>query len=413
MPNANDWEYAFTNWNNTMSLYDLTSFLRLSAVINYNLSASSLNRHNVLRLILEGKRLHSNYQKDLDQKNIVMHALNYLFSAYSEKRRRLGPMAVLHPLRATALFTRALDHVCLADVLSILLHDVPEDIHPGDFDGVVWRKMEEQIFALFERLDSDEEETVLTCLDSLTKREGESYFHYIWRLLGTAQHSEIVIQIKLADRLDNTLDMRIDLRDPLDDIDFYHIIFQILFEGWNRVYTPEFVHPPTASINGSKRLYQLFKNVVLLSLIRKKGVGASEGAIENLINTIAKASLKEAQRIFIHLIGYHYTDIKLQRELLLDVMDYCYSGKTCFITEPDSHQMIDGLFLNTFGVLSDQKRAQQLDILYHNKPLMLQAAIAFIVLFSNFLNDPLFYVDGISADGVSAEVRNHGYAENH
>lgn len=131
----------------------------------------------------------------------------------------------------------------------------------------------------------------------------------------------------------------------------------------------------------------------------------STSAIKHLIKTIAKASLKEAQRIFIHLIGYHYTDIRLQRELLLDVMDYCHSGKTCFITEPDKHQMIDGLFLNTFGVLSDKRRAQQLDILYHNKPLMLQAAIAFIVLFSHFLNDPKFFVGGISAEGVSAEKR--------
>ncbi len=387
-----------------MSLCDLTSFLRLSAVINYNLSSSSLNRHNVLGLILEGKRLHRNYQDDLDQKGIVMEALNYLFSAYSQKRRRLGPMAVLHPLRATALFTRALDEVTLVDVLSVLFHDVPEDIHPGDFDNVIWKEMEAQIFSLFDRLSSKDEQTLLTCLDSLTKREGESYFRYIWRLLETTENSSNAIQIKLADRLDNTLDMRIDLKDPLDDIDFYHIIFEILFEGRQKGYIPETIHPPAASINGSKRLYQLFKNVVLLSLVRQKRVGESTVAIHHLIKTISQASLKEAQRIFVHLIGYHYTDIKLQRDLLMDVMDYCYSGKTCFITAPDNSQMIDGLFLNTFGVLSDQKRAQQLDILYQNKPLMLQAAIAFIVLFSHFLNDPRFFVGGISADGVSVEA---------
>ncbi len=387
-----------------MSLCDLTSFLRLSAVINYNLSSSSLNRHNVLGLILEGKRLHRNYQDDLDQKGIVMEALNYLFSAYSQKRRRLGPMAVLHPLRATALFTRALDEVTLVDVLSVLFHDVPEDINPGDFDNVIWKEMEAQIFSLFDRLSSKDEQTLLTCLDSLTKREGESYFRYIWRLLETTENSSNAIQIKLADRLDNTLDMRIDLKDPLDDIDFYHIIFEILFEGRQKGYIPETIHPPAASINGSKRLYQLFKNVVLLSLVRQKRVGESTVAIHHLIKTISQASLKEAQRIFVHLIGYHYTDIKLQRDLLMDVMDYCYSGKTCFITAPDNSQMIDGLFLNTFGVLSDQKRAQQLDILYQNKPLMLQAAIAFIVLFSHFLNDPRFFVGGISADGVSVEA---------
>ena len=80
-----------------MTIYDLTEFLRLSSALNYNLSAASMNRYNILRFILGSKALHNDRQKDKEHKAIVMEALNYLFSAYSHKRRRLGPMAVLHP----------------------------------------------------------------------------------------------------------------------------------------------------------------------------------------------------------------------------------------------------------------------------------------------------------------------------
>ena len=41
-----------------MSLYDLTEFLKLSSVLNYNLSAASLNRYNLLLFILGDKPLH-------------------------------------------------------------------------------------------------------------------------------------------------------------------------------------------------------------------------------------------------------------------------------------------------------------------------------------------------------------------
>ena len=85
-----------------MPLYDLTEFLKLSSVLNYNLSAASLNRYNVMLYIIGGKTLDRSASKDKHKKSLLMEALRYLFSAYHQKRRHLGPMAVLHPLRATA-----------------------------------------------------------------------------------------------------------------------------------------------------------------------------------------------------------------------------------------------------------------------------------------------------------------------
>ena len=101
-----------------MSLYDLSDFFRLSSALNYNLSAESLNRYNVLMFLIGGKPLDSDEEKDRSKKNILMEALNYLFNAYQQKRRRLGPMAVLHPLRSTVLLVRSLKNPKMIDILT-------------------------------------------------------------------------------------------------------------------------------------------------------------------------------------------------------------------------------------------------------------------------------------------------------
>src|SRR5210317_1625793 len=125
-----------------MPLFDLTEFFKLSSALNYNLSAASLNRYNVLMYIIGDKRLDTDEKKDREQKSVLMEALEYLFGVYRQKRRRLGPMAVLHPLRTAALFTRSLDRFSLVDLLTLLFHDVLEDIKPGDFGIQEWKAME-------------------------------------------------------------------------------------------------------------------------------------------------------------------------------------------------------------------------------------------------------------------------------
>ncbi len=383
-----------------MPLYDLTEFLRLSSVLNYNLSAASLNRYNVLMFIMGEKKLDPDEKKDRDQKGIIMEALSYLFSAYSQKRRRLGPKAVLHPLRTTALFTRAFDKLDLVDILATLFHDIIEDIEPTGFDSQKWKEMEAQLYHLFERMQPSQETQLVERLRCLTRLKVESYYEYIGRLLKHSQKVPQIVQIKLADRLDNTLDMRIDLQDPLSNIDFFEIIFQIMFVGTYQGHTPKTEHPPSAALNGARRLYQLFKNAVLLSLIRRLKVINTDRALQVLFTALSDASLKEAQRTLIHLLGYHYKNLDDQRDRLLEAMDYCYSGRSDLVTKPDGKRMLDGLFSTYFGHKSKKIRNKKLDILYQNKPLMLEASLAFIVIFLSFLNDPTYYVKGISAKGI-------------
>jgi hypothetical protein len=63
-----------------MPQYDLTEFLKLSSVLNYNLSAASLNRYNVMMYIIGGKTLDRGASKDREKKGLLMEALGYIFS---------------------------------------------------------------------------------------------------------------------------------------------------------------------------------------------------------------------------------------------------------------------------------------------------------------------------------------------
>lgn len=383
-----------------MSLFELTEFFKLSSVLNYNLSATSLNRYNVLRYIMTGQRLSDDERQDRDQKGILMEALDYLFRIYQEKRRHLGPMAVLHPLRATALLTRSLDRVDLLDILSTLFHDILEDVQPQKFHPPQWRELETQLHGLLERLAPDQENRLIQRMVCLTRTSAESYYQYIGRMLDSARGCPRVIHVKLADRLDNTLDMRIDLEDPLANVNFFEAMFQLLYVGNYPGYRPDDDHQPTTVMNGARRLYQLFKNAVLLSLIRQTDNTPNGTAQNFLFSSICQASLMEAQRSLLHLLGYHYQEVTAQRELMLEAMAYCYSGRSDLVTKPESNQLLDGLFSTYFAPTDKKSRSRQLDILYQNKPLMIEASVAFLVIFLSFLNDPQYYIQGISAEGI-------------
>jgi hypothetical protein len=386
----------------TMSLFDLTEFFKLSSALNYNLSAASLNRYTVLMYIIDDKRLVGDENKDREYKGILMEALGYLFSAYSHKRRRLGPMAVLHPLRSAAIFTRFFDEFNLVNLLTQLFHDVLEDVKPVQFEVQEWKSMEEQLYNLMERIGPADEAKLTSNLLHLTRVEGETYYHYIGRLLDNARNSPELVAVKLADRLDNTLDMRIDLEDALTRIDFFETIFQVLFVANYPGYKPRLEHAPTTAINGAKRLYQLFKNAVLLSLIRQHTPARDQRTVKILFNAVSEASLREAQRTLIHLISYHVKDLHDQRSLVLEAMQYCYSGRSDLVTRPDGSQLLDGLFSTYFKHTSSKIRNKQLEVLYENKALMLEASVAYLVIFLSFLNDETYYIKGISARGIRA-----------
>ena len=122
--------------------------------------------------------------------------------------------------------------------------------------------------------------------------------------------------------------------------------------------------------------------------------------LRNLFEAVCDASLKEAQRTLMHLMGYQIKNPQDQRQLLLEAMEYCFSGRIDLVTKPDREQLLDGLFSTYFAHNAKKVLNKQLDILYQNKPLMIEASIAFVVIFLHFLNDAKYYIHGISAEGI-------------
>jgi len=211
-----------------------------------------------------------------------------------------------------------------------------------------------------------------------------------------------LVRVKLADRLDNTLDLHIDVDDFLRNVDFFKVLFQILFPPSGEGYKPSLEHPITPPLDGAHRLYQLFKNAIVLSLIREKHAAAKDPIAHRLYEALGLASKNESQRIALHIMGYHETDIHRQRALLMEVQSYAQQGGMTRVTPPSSQHPLDGLFLLRFDHADPEARERNLNALYQDKGLMLQAAVGFVVIFMSFLHSPEYCVQGISDRGIAA-----------
>jgi len=332
---------------------------------------------------------------------VILQVFDYLDDAYGTQKRLVGPPAILHPLRATALLTLASDKPQLLDILTELLHDKFEDVTVDVLGQDRFEDVESKFFDLLQTIDPADEWSLLERLNHLTIKKNESYYQYIGRLLDRAVKIQKLVRVKLADRLDNTLDLHIEVEDSLRGVDFFRMIFQIMFLPSGSGYDPGCEHPVTPPLNGAQRLYQLFKNVVLLSMIREKHLAVEDPIARKLFEALALASMYEAQRITLHIMAYHETDTERQRELLMEVLGYTQEGGMMRITSPSSQYSLDGLFMKRFDHVDSDVRNIHLDTLYREKGFMLQAALSFVVIFLNFVNSPDYWIRGISDRGIS------------
>lgn len=379
-----------------MEYYDLEDFLKISAVLNYQLSAKRPNWNNITSIIWEGKPI-----PPRDQDTLI-RVLDYLAKIYGKTKRDLGPLSVLHPIRATVLLSGASQEALLPDLITCLLHDTFEDFKPDKVKDSSGMKLDQKFQSFLIDLPESEQKRLIDHLRWLTKDPSENYNHYIGHLLDQAHNAPEVVRVKLADRLDNTFDMRIDLHDPLQGVDFFEIMFQTVFTNTYKGYRPEKPHHPQSVLNGAQRLYQLFKNIVLMSLIRQRGISTADQAIQRLFNTLVESSMKEAQRITLHVFGYHATSVAALRETLREIMAYAQSGGFDAVTLPKNGYRLDGLLVSIFGQ-EGGARKKQLQTLYQDKRRMLEAALAFVIIFLNFYGDPDYFVHGISPEGLSPE----------
>ena len=380
-----------------MEYYDLDDFLKISALLNYQLSAKQPSWNNITAIVLEGKPIAPHDEK------ILLHVFDYLGKIYGKLKRDLGPLSVLHPLRATALLSHASKEVDLLDVMTCLLHDHFEDFKPTKFKESSRIKLDQLFQTFLREIPESHQRRLIEHLQWLTKEPSETYNHYIGHFLDQAGNAPEVVRVKLADRLDNTFDMRIDPQDPLQGVDFFEIIFQTIFTNIYKGYRPERLHQTTLILNGAERLYQLFKNIVLMSLIRRRQAAAADSISQGLFKALAKASMKEAQRITLHIFGYHETSVSTLREILKEIIAYAESGGLEEVTPPQKGHHLDGLFMSVFDQPKHADRKKQLSALYQNKTLMIEVAISFVIIFLKFLNDSHYFVHGISAEGIGPE----------
>jgi len=372
-------------------LIDTQEFLALSSFLNYQLSGEPINWHGILNLMI-GKDLPPH------EEQCLLRALKYLEHAYQGQKRRLGPLAILHPLRATALFGKVQHRPDLLNLLTTLLHDKNEDLTAELYTDEAWHNLQKDYAELLDSIGSEQTAKLQQRLVALTKNDGQKYFDYLGNLLAEAKKVPELASIKLADRLDNTLDLRVDLHDFTDNTKCYQILFDLVFLNTHKGFASERPHPITRKINGAMRLYQLYKNAVFLSLVRHMQVPLSPLS-EKLIFSLAVASIREAQTILLHIFAYHLRLGDEQRNLLLDVMNYSHCGGFDTISQAGEHSL-DGLFTTYFVFENKKMKKDGLDRLYQNKELMGQTALGFIIIFANFINDPAYRIRGIATDGI-------------
>jgi len=210
-----------------------------------------------------------------------------------------------------------------------------------------------------------------------------------------------ILHVKLADRLDNTFDIH--LQHPgVTHYNFYRAVFDILFlPGFKGVEMGKFHFMPETS-EGVMLLSQLFKDAILLALIRSHGLDTQDVPTRRLFVGLAVAGIREAQWLALEMFNTCYSDVAKQRELLKHVMEYCSSGGINAVTSKEAGDCLDGVFLEVFmaGKIGQQKK--MLTELFEDHEQLARMTLAFITIFASFINDPQYSLKGIERSGTTA-----------
>jgi hypothetical protein len=372
--------------NSIESIITTSKFYSLSAHLNFQLSGTPIDWRALLALFNPD-------QLDDKSKELVRDTLIYLGEAYGQEKRKLGPFAVLHPIRTASLLAQCSARPSILDLLTTLLHDKNEDITENKYTRKDWENLEYMYQNLIRKIDSMENWYLNERIHFLSREKNESYLEYLTGILTQAKATPELVRVKLADRLDNTLDLRMDLYEDTSGINCYQYIFEVLFTNTLSEKMEKPLYHIDRKITGAKRLYELYKSALFLSLLNSEKIDVSECTLR-LYNSLAIASINEAHNIMLHIFTYHLADVKKQKNILTDVMNYSNKGGLNKITTDEDH-MLDGLFTNYFESSNKEQLRAKLDKLYSNKELMAEAAVAFAAIFTNFLNDENFFIEGV------------------
>jgi hypothetical protein len=378
-------------------LITIEEFLTLSAKINYQLSARSLKAPVLLSLVLGPVRFPAQEQA------LLLESFHALRAGYDQDRRRLGTPGILHPLRAAALIARTVKQPSLPGLLAALFHDKEEDLNEEDVGHERFARMQEHYFAALEMLPLAARERTEASIRALSNH-CTSYSEYIGQITDKAREIPELLHVKLADRIDNTFDVH--LQHPgVTRYNFYRAVFDILFLPTFRGVSMGDFHFMPDTAEGVMLLSQLFKNTLLLAMLRNARLDTQDETTQRLFVGLAVAGIREAQWLALEMFHTTYANVGRQRELLLELMDYCnHGGVEAVRARGDGHacgaeNALDGLFVAfTSGTKAEQKK--MLVDLFEDHERLARLALAFIVVFAAFINDPNYTLRGIGREGA-------------
>ncbi len=289
-------------------LITIEEFLSLSAKINYQLSARSLKPQVLLSLVLGPASFEPR------EREILLDAFLAMQAGYDQDRRRLGTPGILHPLRATGLLARTMDRPPLLALLAALLHDKGEDLREEDVGPERYARMQGHFDALSAKLSSEDRARVDEGIRCLSNQCG-SYSAYVGQIVDNAPRLPELLYVKLVDRIDNTFDVH--LQHPgVSRYNFYRAVFDILFLPTFRGVSMGDFHFMPDTAEGVMLLSQLFKNTILLAMLRNHGLDLQDETTRRLFVGLAVAGIREAQWLALEIFNTVFTEVRRQRELL-------------------------------------------------------------------------------------------------
>ncbi|MFH0882052.1 MAG: hypothetical protein V2A56_03625 [bacterium] len=375
-------------------LITVEHFTNLSAEINYNLSAKRPDEDEALLALLLGPARFSDIQP-------LLLAMKTIRLGYGDTRRKIGPLAVLHPLRTAALVSRTMINPGLFDMLLAMLHDKGEDLPLEVIADDKRAAFKESYQILLDHLGGAKGERLDHMIRVLTQEYELGYFGYLLQLIDRSKETPELLHVKLADRLDNTLDNHIG-RPGVLHYNFFRSVFDLLFVPVYKGVNIRRYHFLPSPEEGSLLLSQLFKNAVFLSLLRHESIDKLDATTERLFDAVAIASIREAQWIALELFTEYQSreGVDKLRSLVMDTMKYSIAGGATDIRTGKDEQSVDGLILNNFVVTEQKIRRSRMSKLFANHEFLTTTIVTLIATFASFLNDPEFAIRGIDRDGI-------------
>lgn len=366
----------------------------LSLEISYALMATPPNEQALLSLIL-GQPPPGAFKAPL------LEAIRFLLLGYGEGRRKSGPLAVLHPLRTATILARTLPELQILDLLGGFLHDRDEDISQARIPPQRWDALQARLERLLSLINRDEQWFLGERIAILSRKPDQSYFDYLVTILRHAPVMPDLVRIKLADKLDSTYDIQVP-PSRFERLDFYQVVFDILFLP---TYSGLATHADYFLVEEREALLllsSLGKNAVFLSLLRKAKLDRVDETTAFLFDSLAIASIRQARWVLLELFAANISEVEVQRALLKEILLYREQGAITVVTAKGRGHPLDGTFLERFVLANDVERKQRLKELYQDRALFAKVVTAMIIIFSCFLDDRSFSIEGIDPNGIHA-----------